>query len=243
MTGDVKIDNPPKINKLADAHELRSFGRRRGRKLRARQTQHVEQLLPRLSLDLAQPTPRPLTEIFDSRVSDVWLEIGFGGGEHLLWQAAHNPQIGIIGCEPFLDGIVKVLDGVEANNLENIRLHADDARDVLRCLPDGSLGRVFILFPDPWPKKQHHKRRLVNVALLRQLARVMRPGGVLRLGTDIGDYAADMLAAVNDSGMFNWLARHCGDWRIRPSDWPQTRYEQKADREGRSSYYLCFERR
>ena len=173
---------------------------------------------------------------------DLWLEIGFGGGEHLLWQARSNPDIGFIGAEPFEDGVVKVLTGIEDGALGNVRVHADDARAVLRWLPDHSLGRVFILFPDPWPKRRHAKRRLINVHLLRLLARIMRPGAELRIGTDIGDYARTILMAFAECPEFEWQARSPADWRVRPGDWPETRYEQKAHREGRRCAYLRFVR-
>ena len=173
---------------------------------------------------------------------DVWLEIGFGGGEHLVWQAQQNPTVGLIGCEPFEDGVIKVLDAIDTQMLGNIRLHTDDARDVLRWLPDASIARAFVLFPDPWPKRKHLKRRLVNANLLQMLARVIRPGGQLRLGTDIADYARTMLMASQTEARLRWTAATANDWRLRPADWPQTRYETKAVREGRSSCYLLFER-
>ena len=221
---------------------LRSFGRRRARKLSPRQTALLDGGLRRFALDLGQPAPQALTDLF-ANVRDVWLEIGFGGGEHLLWQAGHNPDIGFIACEPFIDGVVKVVDGAEAAALENIRLHADDVRDVLPWLPPASIARAFVLFPDPWPKKRHTKRRLVNAELLGRLARIIRPGGEVRLATDIPDYARAMLLAVRHEQSFRWLARQPEDWRRRPVDWPETRYEQKAVREGRKRYFLRFERR
>ena len=222
--------------------ELRSFGRRRGRAPSARQADLWETRLPRLALNLEQAAPRPLTALFAEPVADAWLEIGFGGGEHLVWQASNNPTVGLIGCEPFEDGVIKVLDVIDTQALGNIRLHADDARDVLRWLPEASIARAFVLFPDPWPKRKHLKRRLVNVSLLVSLARVIRPGGELRLGTDIADYARTILMAAQCEPKFRWTARTANDWRIRPADWPQTRYEDKAVREGRSSCYLLFER-
>ena len=224
------------------AHELRSFGRRRGRAPSARQADVWQTRLPRLALNLARPAPAPPTALFAQPVAETWLEIGFGGGEHLVWQASHNPTVGLIGCEPFEDGVIKVLDAIDTQALGNIRLHADDARDVLRWLPDASIARAFVLFPDPWPKRKHLKRRLVNVSLLVSLARVIRPGGELRLGTDIADYARTILMAAQCEPKFRWTARTANDWRIRPADWPQTRYEDKAVREGRSSCYLLFER-
>ncbi|MEQ1647631.1 MAG: tRNA (guanine(46)-N(7))-methyltransferase TrmB [Hyphomicrobiaceae bacterium] len=222
--------------------ELRSFGRRRGRKLSALQDGLLRDLLPRLALDLKKPAPADATQLFDAPVREVWLEIGFGGGEHLVWQARANADVGLIGCEPFLDGVVKVLTQIDRDGLKTVRLHADDARDVLRWLPDASIARAFVLYPDPWPKRKHLKRRLVNGALLDGLARVMKPGGELRVGTDIADYARTMLMAFQGEPRFRWTAEGPDDWRIRPSDWPQTRYEDKAVREGRRSCYLLFER-
>jgi tRNA (guanine-N7-)-methyltransferase len=172
----------------------------------------------------------------------VWLEIGFGGGEHLIWQATHNSDIGLIGCEPFEDGVVKVLAAIEAGPITNIRLHADDGRPLLHRLPDASIGRVFILFPDPWPKKRHHKRRLVAPQTLTQLARVMQPGAELRIATDIAEYARNILQTAVACQAFRWTAQCANDWRIRPPDWPETRYEAKALREGRRSYYFSFVR-
>ena len=172
----------------------------------------------------------------------VFLEIGFGGGEHLVWQAKHNPGVTLIGCEPFEDGVMKVLGAIESDKLTNIAVHMGDARDVLRWLPDASISRAFILFPDPWPKKKHQKRRLVNSQTLALLARVMKPGAELRFGTDIGDYARSALEAFAHERRFKWLADRPTDWRLGPADWPETRYEAKAAREGRVRYYFRFER-
>lgn len=228
-----------------EVHELRSFGRRRGRKLSPRQQGLVEGQLASLSVDLSRPAPMPLAGLFEAPVREVWLEIGFGGGEHLLWQARNCPDVGLIGCEPFLDGVVKVVAGVDeaGGSLGNIRLHPDDARPLLRWLPDASVARAFILFPDPWPKARHQKRRLVSEATLRELARVMVPGAELRLGTDIADYARWMLIAIAREGSFAWTARGPSDWRERPSDWPQTRYEAKAIAAGRRCNYFRLLRR
>jgi tRNA (guanine-N7-)-methyltransferase len=223
-----------------DWPELRSYGRRRGRKLSPRQESLLANTLPPLSIALGAPAPSPLRALFAPPVADVWLEIGFGGGEHLLWQARQHPTIGMIGCEPFLDGVVKVLSAIEQGPLANIRLHADDARPLLRWLPRASIGRAFILFPDPWPKARHQKRRLVGEATLRGLARALRPGAELRMATDIGDYAGAMLLAVEAEGSFSLTAESASDWRQRPTDWPQTRYEAKALREGRRCSYFRF---
>ncbi len=223
--------------------DLRSYGRRHGRKLSPRQARLLAQDLPRLSIDFASTAPASAVDLFPGHVQDVWLEIGFGGGEHLVWQAERNPTIGMIGCEPFLDGVVKVLDAVQTRRLDNVRLVADDARPLLRWLPEASIGRAFILFPDPWPKTRHHKRRLVSAPFLTMLARIMKPGAELRIATDIGDYARTALLAVRDTPAFRWLANGPSDWRERASDWPVTRYEQKALAAGRRPVYLRFERR
>lgn len=222
---------------------LRSFGRRRGRKLSPRQHDLMQTLLPKLQIDLTQQAPGNANSLFYAPVNRVWLEIGFGGAEHLLWQAAAHPDVGIIGAEPFEEGVVKALHGVDTQSLGNVRLHADDARPLLDWLPEGCLDRAFVLFPDPWPKKRHAKRRLVSPPVLAALARAMKPGGELRLGTDIASYAREMLLAIRAEGSFVWTAAVPADWRQRPADWPQTRYEQKALREGRLSNYLRFKRR
>ena len=223
-----------------DIIELRSFGRRRGRKLSERQSSLLETLLPTLQPDLGAPAPEGLATLFGVR--DVWLEIGFGGGEHLLWQAQHNPNVGVIGCEPFEEGVVKVLTGIEDQGLTNIRLWPDDARAVLRWLPHASIARAFVLFPDPWPKKKHQKRRLLSAATLTLISRALKPGGTLRIATDIPDYVRTIFMGVARVPELRWSARDASDWRHRPSDWPETRYEQKAQREGRTSCYLEFTR-
>jgi tRNA (guanine-N7-)-methyltransferase len=175
-------------------------------------------------------------------VSEVWLEIGFGGAEHLIWQAQRHPEVGFIGAEPFVNGVAKLLDAVEAKGLGNVRVWDDDARALLAWLPDASVSRVFVLFPDPWPKLRHRKRRIVSSAFGREIARILRPAGELRLATDIGDYAAQMLIEIGSVDGLTWTAERAADWRLRPSDWPQTRYEAKAGREGRRSAYLRFRR-
>ena len=228
---------------LGSSRDLRSYGRRRGRKLSPTQQRLMRDLLPRVSVSLASPAPADPASLFPVPVRDVWLEIGFGSGEHLLWQSRSHADIGIIGAEPFEDGVVKVLAGIEDRQQKNIRIHAGDARDLLRWVPPATFGRVFILFPDPWPKRRHVKRRLVNATLLTMLSRTMRPGAELRLATDIGDYARAMLVALQASKAFEWRAETSADWRERQPDSPATRYEQKAFLEGRCSYYLRFERR
>lgn len=237
--------------------ELRSFGRRRGRKISARQSGLIAGLLPQVAIDLAVPAVAPLSSsLFPvgvpvdaaarhsaPAITEVWLEIGFGGAEHLLWQAQANPGVGLIGCEPFEEGVVKALTGIEDGHLRNLRLHPDDARPLLRWLPAASIARAFVLFPDPWPKRKHVKRRLVNESLLAELARVMPPGAELRIATDIADYARTILIAIRAEGSFAWQASGPGDWRQRTPDWPATRYEAKALREGRVPAFLRFRRR
>jgi tRNA (guanine-N7-)-methyltransferase len=218
----------------SDEHDLRSYGRRRGRKPSARQATLLREDLPRLTFDPGNP-PQGFTK--------TWLEIGFGGGEHLLWQARQNSDVALIGCEPFEDGVIKVLSAVTAEDLRNVRVHMGDVREILRSIAPNSIDRAFVLFPDPWPKRKHRKRRLVNSSLLALLARAMRPGAELRIGTDIGDYARTMLEAFATEPDFVWQAATPADWRVRPPDWPETRYEAKAVREGRRRYYFRFLRR
>lgn len=222
--------------------ELRSFGRRRGRKISARQAGLLTELMPRVAVDPSSPPPRDIGGLFAPDISSVWLEIGFGGSEHLIWQAKANPSVGLIGCEPFEEGLVKALSAIDEGGLANVRLLGDDVRPLLRWLPAASVARVFILFPDPWPKKRHQKRRLFSPDLLRLLARVMRSGAELRLATDIGDYARTALLAVAAAPEFRWTADGPSDWRVRPADWPGTRYEAKAGREGRRCYFFRFVR-
>lgn len=219
----------------AAQRDLRSFGRRRGRKPSLRQQRLLVEALPRFSIDLTQPPPFPPDQ-------PLWLEIGFGGSEHLIWQAEHNPAVHFIGCEPFQDGIVKALTAIEEKRLGNIDLHDGDARDVLRWLPAGSLRRVFVLFPDPWPKKRHAKRRLLSPETVALIADRMAAGAELRFATDIGDYARSALIALSGEPRLQWTATGPSDWRVRPDDWPGTRYEAKALREGRRCYYVRFRR-
>ena len=202
----------------------------------------MEDALPPIAIPLSQPAPAEPGELFAAPVLEVWLEIGFGGAEHLIWQARANPRVGIIGCEPFQDGVAKALSAIGEANLANVRIHGDDARPLLRWLPHAAIARTFILFPDPWPKRRHHKRRLVSPATLAELARVMRPGAELRVATDIGAYARAILLAVRQQQSFRWTAEGPTDWRERGADWPTTRYEEKALTAGRRCTFFRFRR-
>jgi tRNA (guanine-N7-)-methyltransferase len=226
----------------AEEGERRFYGRRMGHRLSPRRRKLVETLLPDLRVDLGAAPPQDLAELFSGPGEQVWLEIGFGAGEHLAWQAAHNPGVGILGCEAFMNGVANLLTSIESQALGNVRIHDGDARDLLDWLPDAGLDRIFMLFPDPWPKKRHQRRRLFSRATVAQFARVLRPGGEVRAATDIGDYARAMLLVMQQESAFEWRARRASDWRQRPSDWPQTRYEQKAIRERRTPNFLTFER-
>jgi tRNA (guanine-N7-)-methyltransferase len=226
----------------SDNITIRTYGRRKGHSLSPRKQRLVDDVLPGLRLDLGAQPPASLTSLFDPPVSQVWLEIGFGGGEHLAWQSEANPDVGFVGCEPFINGVSKLLSEIEERNLENVRIWDGDARDVLEWLPDNSLDRVFVLFPDPWPKARHHKRRLISTGTLEALARVMKPGSELRIASDIGDYVRASLEAVYSCKAFEWCAERPADWRSRPADWPPTRYEKKTIREGRKGYFLIFKR-
>jgi tRNA (guanine-N7-)-methyltransferase len=230
---------PPSGSATTEARPLRSYGRRKSKPLSERKERLMSGLLPQLRLDLENAPPIPLAALFPVPVREVWLEIGFGSGEHLLWQADHHPDIGFIGCEPFINGVGTLLGAIEERSLATIRLHDGDARDVFAWLPAASVSRIFILFPDPWPKKRQIKRRLVSSDFVKQLARVLAPGGVLRFASDNGDYAAQTLFFLRNSGAFTWLAERASDWRERPPDWPETRYERKALADGGSCVYLA----
>jgi tRNA (guanine-N7-)-methyltransferase len=227
---------------VSEPRPLRSYGRRKARPLSERKDRLLDELLPRLRLPLAAPAPSPLTSLFAPPVMDVWLEIGFGSGEHLTWQAGHHPDIGCIGCEPFINGVASLLGKIDNAALKTVRIHDGDAREVLDWLPKASIGRAFVLFPDPWPKKRHLKRRLLSPETVAQLGRVLRPGGELRFATDSSDYAGQALRALLGTGAFQWMAESAKDWRERPPDWPETRYERKALADGRKPAYLSFRR-
>jgi len=222
-------------------HRGAFFGRRKGRPLRPQQVVLFETLLPRLALDFAV-MPDRLASLFPGAVDEIRLEIGFGGGEHLLRQAQMHPQVGFIGIEPFVNGMAKMLRAIAAQNLSNVRLHHGDATEVLAWLPDGALTKVDLIYPDPWPKRRHWKRRFVQGQSVVEIARILRPSGEFRFASDIADYAAWTLKHLLRSGRFDWTAECAHDWR-RP--WPgfaETRYESKAKRAGRQACYFVFRR-
>ena len=221
----------------------RFHGRRRGRKLRPGRERLLETVLPTLSVSLP-PGDGPVDprEWFDGDPKDVWLEIGFGAGEHLAWQAAAHTDIGMLGAEPHLNGVARLLSEISESNLSNIRLLPDDVRPMLARLAEASLARVFILFPDPWPKLRHHQRRIVNTAMLDELARVMEDGAELRLATDAQSYLVWMLRHLKADDRFEWMATRSADWTTRPEDWPDTRYEGKNRSGGPGSTFLRYRR-
>ena len=220
----------------------RIYGRRRGRKLRAGRRALMDTLLPRLRVVL--PTAGTLDPAaLVPATNDLWLEIGFGAGEHLVAQARAHPDVAMLGAEVFENGIAKLLAAIDRDRLANVRLFVDDARLLLACLPDRSLGRAVILYPDPWPKERHKKRRIVAPETLDQLARTLRSGAELRIATDDADYAAWIAAALAGRADFVELAHAEGDWSDRPADWPATRYEQKAVAAGRMPRFFRLARR
>ena len=221
----------------APAHAI--YGRSRGKALRAGQKRLLAEALPLFSIAL-----EGLAEgrAFARTPREMWLEIGFGAGEHLVEQAKANPDIGVVGCEPFLNGFVAALGGLRREDLSNVRLRRGDVGAVIEAAPDECFSRVFVLYPDPWPKRRHHKRRLIAQGVIDALARVMRQGAELRFATDIDDYAGWTLARFFDSPHFGWAATRAHDWRLPWPEWRPTRYEVKARSEGRGSVYLTFVR-
>jgi len=215
------------------------FGRRKGHALKPRQAALFESLLPRIALDVSRPAPADLRTLFDN-VAEVRLEIGFGGAEHLIAQAQAHPRTGFIGSDGFLNATAKALAAVDAHKLANVRLHFGDASALVAWLPAGALARIDLLYPDPWPKRRHWKRRFIQDESLARLTRLLAPGGELRFATDIADYAAWVLARVLRSRGLEWTAEGADDWRTPWADYSGTRYEAKAKREGRAPAYFRF---
>jgi tRNA (guanine-N7-)-methyltransferase len=216
------------------------FGRRKGHKLRVHQADLIEHLLPRLSLDIGKPSPLDLAALFDAPVDAVRLEIGFGGGEHLIAEALAFPKTGFIGCEPYVNGMAKILTQIEAHQLRNIRLFAGDAAELLPWTPERALARIDLIHPDPWPKRRHWKRRFVQDATVIAMARALKPDGEFRFVSDIADYCAWTLAHLSRFPGFGWTAERASDWRLPWAGYTITRYGRKAEREGRRAAYLRF---
>jgi tRNA (guanine-N7-)-methyltransferase len=219
------------------------FGRRKGHRLRPRQAGLLQTLLPRLAVDLGHAPPADPATLFPVPVDDVRLEIGFGGGEHLIAAAETNPRTGFVGCEPFVNGMAKALAEIAARDLRNVRLHHGDATALIDWLPARSIAGIDLLYPDPWPKRRHWKRRFVQARRIGDLARILRPGAEFRFATDSTDYATWTLIRLLRSPDFQWTAEFADDWRRAWPGFVGTRYEAKAKREGRAPTYLVFRRR
>lgn len=219
------------------------FGRRHGKTMRAGVAGALEEQLPLYRLDLTQPAPADLTGLFRGKMTGVRLEIGFGGGEHILYEARRRPETGFIGVEPFVNGMAKLMTALADAPLPNLRIHDDDATQLLDWLPAESVDGIDLLYPDPWPKKRHWKRRFVNKVNLDRFARVMKPGALFRFASDIDTYVNWTLLHCRAHEAFEWQASAAGDWHTPYEGWPGTRYEAKALREDRRPAYLSFLRR
>jgi tRNA (guanine-N7-)-methyltransferase len=227
---------------VGEERRFQLYGRRTGRALRPAQVSLLAEHLPRLRIDLAPSRTLHPSSLFPEDKRDVWLEIGFGAGEHLVSQARAHPTVGFIGAEPFRNGVAKLVSALVAESIANVRIVDDDARPLIRVLAPATLGRVFLLFPDPWPKARHSRRRFIDAGNLDAIHRILRPGGELRVASDMPDYVRWTLVAVRRHGGFAWRAREPADWRVRPSDASPTRYELKALKSGRVPTYLSFVR-
>ncbi len=220
------------------------YGRRQGRPLRAARRSLLEARLPALEITLPQgPDLLQPEDLFDPMPATLNLEIGFGGGEHLAWQAAADPAAGFVAAEYFVTGVASLLQQLPPDvGPARLRLYIGDARDLMEHLPASLFDRIFILFPDPWPKRRHHKRRLIQPPSVAFLARLLKPGGELRFATDDPGYLAWALECLTGDPRLQWQVAGPADWRARPADWPATRYEQKARKAGRSPAFLRFRR-
>ncbi|WP_299402957.1 tRNA (guanosine(46)-N7)-methyltransferase TrmB [uncultured Roseobacter sp.] len=222
------------------------YGRLKGKSLKRSQKAYLDE-------DLGALSPGPVSwEVNPDRIpldlpglfggKPVWLEIGFGGGEHMVHQASNNPEVGLIGAEPYINGVAMLLGKIRRAGVDNLAVHPGDARDLFDVLPENTIDRAFLLYPDPWPKARHHRRRFVTSEHLQPLAKTLKPGAIFRVATDIEDYVRQTLEEVPKHG-FEWLAERPHDWRQPWDDWISTRYEQKALREGRTPHYLTFRKR
>lgn len=221
------------------------YGRRRGRKLRSERQRLLDTLLPELRLPVTGFGNVDSTKLFEVRekFSNLWLEIGFGQGEHIAAQAQINSDTLLIGCEPYVNGVSSLLRTIDAEAIDNILIHDEDARVLLDDLPDSSVGRLFLLFPDPWPKSRHNKRRFISMPNLDRIARILQDGAEFRFATDHPGYARWALWHTLNHTEMEWPAECAADWRDRPPDWQATRYEEKALADGRACTYLSFRRR
>ena len=231
MTANGGRDGPTPVRRL--------YGRSRGKALRPGQERLLAEALPLFSIE---PEALGAGRAFAAPPREVWLEIGFGAGEHLIEQAKANPDVAIVGCEPFLNGVVAALAGLERERLSNVRLRRGDAQALIEAAPDAFFSRVFMLYPDPWPKRRHHKRRVITMGMIEALARVMLGGAELRFATDVDDYAGWTLSRFLASSHFRWGPTRADDWRRPWPKWRPTRYEAKARCESRPSVYLTFVR-
>ncbi len=235
-------DKPPQKNR-----PYRNFyGRLKGKALRDSQKVYLDEDLAKLSPGAVgwdenpDRLPLDLKALFSGR--PVWLEVGFGGGEHMVHQATQNPDVGIIGCEPYINGVAMLLGKIREAGVDNVAVHPGDVRDMFDVLPEGSIDRAFLLYPDPWPKARHHRRRFVTPEHLDPLARVLKKGAIFRVATDIPDYVRQTMEQMIGREDFEWLAEGPDDWRKPWGDWISTRYEKKALREGRVPHYMTFRR-
>ncbi len=217
----------------------RLFGRRKGRPLRQRKVALMQDLLPQVQIMLPERNPLDTVKLFPAKPAEIWLEIGFGGGEHLAAWAAQHPDFGFLGCEPFVNGVASLLNHIDRQQLKNIRILADDARLLLDALKQASIDRAFVLFADPWPKVRHAKRRFIGPENIPRLARVLKPGAELRLATDDPKLAVWMAECMDAAADFTPVSRDTAP----PSDWIATRYEQKAIKAGRRPVYTSYRRR
>jgi|TARA_R110002096_G_scaffold436105_1_gene668103 tRNA (guanine-N7-)-methyltransferase len=226
---------------LENIQGSRVYGRRLAKPLKKTSEARLREYFPKYSVSLDGPID--LAGLFDHNPREYWMEIGFGKGEHLVAQAKANPDIGFIGCEPFINGVSGLVDHMVRDSVTNIRFFMDDARLLMDAMLDQSISRAFVLFPDPWPKKRHHKRRIISPGNMVVISRLLKDNAELRIGTDHHDYCRWILARLMENPDYFWEADHPDQWHTRPEDWPPTRYEQKALTVGRKSAYMTFKRR
>lgn len=227
---------------LENIQGSRVYGRRHGKPLKKASAARLNEYFPKYSISLDEGAV-DFAALFDHDPKEFWLEIGFGKGEHLIEQAKANPDVGFIGCEPFINGVSGLIDHMDREGITNIRFFMDDARLLMDHMPDNFLSRAFILFPDPWRKKRHYKRRVVSQGNVSVLSRLLKSDAELRIGTDHHDYCRWILARMLENPDFDWKSDHPDDWHVRPDDWPATRYEQKALSVGRLSAYMTYIRK